>query len=96
MKAYAEKIAEQPVSNPIAQQTTQATQTTNNNNKSGYTGYIPSSDPAPIKPEPQQVAVQPAQQQAKKAEDEMTPEMKALLKRADRVIANGSRYLNLK
>lgn len=96
MKAYADKLADQPVSNPIAQQTTQATQTTNNNKKSGYTGYIPSSDPAPIKPEPQQVAVQPAQQQARKAEDEMTPEMKALLKRADRVIANGSRYLNLK
>lgn len=93
MKAYADKLADNTVSNPIAQQTTQA-----KNNKSGYTGYIPSSDPAPIKPEPQQVAVaQNAQQTAtRKAEDEMTPEMKALLARADRVIKNGSRYLDLK
>ena len=29
-------------------------------------------------------------------EIEMTPEMKALLARADRVIKNGSRYLDLK
>ena len=93
MKAYADKLTDNTVSNPIAQQTTQA-----KNNKSGYTGYIPSSDPAPIKPEPQQVAVaQNAQQTAtRKAEDEMTPEMKALLARADRVIKNGSRYLDLK
>lgn len=93
MKAYADKLADNTVSNPIAQQTTQA-----KNNKSGYTGYIPSSDPAPIKPEPQQVAVaQNAQQTAtRKTEDEMTPEMKALLARADRVIKNGSRYLDLK
>lgn len=93
MKAYADKLADNTVSNPIAQQTTQA-----KNNKSGYTGYIPSSDPAPIKPEPQQVAVaQNAQQTAtRKAVDEMTPEMKALLARADRVIKNGSRYLDLK
>lgn len=93
MKAYADKLADNTVSNPIAQQTTQA-----KNNKSGYTGYIPSSDPAPIKPEPQQAAVaQNAQQTAtRKAVDEMTPEMKALLARADRVIKNGSRYLDLK
>ena len=93
MKAYADKLADNTVSNPIAQQTTQA-----KNNKSGYTGYIPSSDPAPIKPEPQQVAVaQNAQQTAtRKPEDEMPPEMKALLARADRVIKNGSRYLDLK
>lgn len=93
MKAYADKLADNTVSNPIAQQTTQA-----KNNKSGYTGYIPSSDPAPIKPEPQQAVVaQNAQQTAtRKAEDEMTPEMKALLARADRVIKNGSRYLDLK
>ena len=57
-------------------------------NANGYTGYIPSAAAAPIKAQPQAAVA--------KAEDEMTPEMKALLAKADRVIANGSRYLDKK
>lgn len=83
MKAYADSLKSEPVqqnnmTNPVTA------------NKNGYTGYIPSAVAAPIKPQVQQQAQQVEQQKA----DEMTPEMKALLARADRVIANGSRYLD--
>ena len=57
-------------------------------NANGYTGYIPSAAAAPIKAQPQAAAVQ--------SNDEMTPEMKALLAKADRVIANGSKYVDKK
>ena len=57
-------------------------------NKNGYTGYIPSATAAPIKAQ--------TQVQASAQAEEMTPEMKALLAKADRVIANGSRYLDKK
>lgn len=89
LKAYADSLK----SEPVAQQNQAQAQNTVTNpvtsNKNGYTGYIPSASAAPIKPQPQ---VAQATQQ-KRVEDEMTPEMKALLARADRVIANGSRYL---
>ncbi len=82
LKAYADKLADaQPAAN-----------VTNPVKTNGYTGYIPSAAAAPIKAQPQ---VQAANVQAK-AEDEMTPEMKALLARADRVIANGSKYVDKK
>lgn len=86
LKAYADSLAEEPVQD---KQTSNATNPVKNN-KSGYTGYIPSAAAAPIKAQPQ-TAKQPVAAQAK--HDEMTPEMKALLARADRVIKNGSRYL---
>ena len=84
MKAYADKLnpnpasANMPVSNPVTA-------------RNGYKGYIPSAAAAPIKPQAQQAPAQVAPAQPK---DDMTPEMKALLERADRVIANGSRYLD--
>ena len=78
MKAYADKLADKPVTNPVT------------TNKSGYTGYIPSAAAAPIKPEPQ---VKAQSQGVSSAQDEMTPEMRALLAKADRVIKNGSLYL---
>ena len=84
MKAYADKLADKDatatatVTNPVK------------TNKSGYTGYIPSASAAPIKPEPQVQA--PVAQQAK-PKDDMTPELQALLDRADRVIKNGSLYV---
>lgn len=82
LKAYADSLAEEPVAvtNPVTA------------NKSGYTGYIPSAAAAPIKAQAQ--VQQPVAAQAKA--EEMTPEMKALLEKADRVIANGSRYLDKK
>ena len=55
-------------------------------NKNGYTGYIPSAAAAPITVKSQ------VQTQAAKS-DEMTPEMKALLAKMDRVIENGSKYV---
>ena len=70
--------ADKLVSNPVKKQ------------KSEYKGYIPSSDPAPIVAEQKPVE---APVQVETPKDEMTPEMKALLARADRVIKNGSRYL---
>ena len=95
MKAYADSLQSTPVQPQSTQNAPVQNQTVVTNpvktGKDGYTGYIPSASAAPIKPQPQQhVAQQPAQ---RKVEDEMTPEMKALLARADRVIANGSRYL---
>lgn len=89
LKAYADSLKSEPV---VAQQNQPQQNTVTNpvtSNKNGYTGYIPSASAAPIKPQPQ---VAQATQQ-KRVEDEMTPEMKALLARADRVITNGSRYL---
>jgi len=86
LKAYADSLAETDV--PVSTQTSTVTNPVKDN-KSGYTGYIPSAAAAPIKADVQL-------QQAAKAQvktDEMTPEMKALLERADRVIKNGSRYL---
>ena len=58
-------------------------------NANGYTGYIPSAAAAPIKVQTQTAV-------ANNAQDEMTPEMKALLAKADRVIANGSKYVDKK
>ena len=89
LKAYADSLKSEPV---VVQQNQPQQNTVTNpvtSNKNGYTGYIPSASAAPIKPQPQ---VAQATQQ-KRVEDEMTPEMKALLARADRVITNGSRYL---
>ena len=77
LKAYADKLADNNQS-----VTNPVTSQANNN---GYTGYIPSAAAAPIKAQPQQPAAQKA--------DEMTPEMKALLAKMDRVIENGSKYL---
>ena len=82
LKAYADKL------NPNAQATVTNPVKTNAN---GYTGYIPSAAAAPIKPQVQAPQQAPAQAPV---QEEMTPEMKELLARADRVIANGSRYLD--
>ena len=90
LKAYADSLNEEPVS--VQQQDKTVVTNPVTANKSGYTGYIPSSAAAPIKSQAQ--TQQPVAAQAKA--DEMTPEMKALLERADRVIANGSRYLDKK
>ena len=92
LKAYADSLREDeiPVLNQSQKQDTNVVTNPVKDNKSGYTGYIPSASAAPVKPEP--VAQQTVAAQPKK--DEMTPEMQALLARADRVIKNGSRYLD--
>lgn len=78
LKAYADKLADKNQG-----VTNPAGQQANNN---GYKGYIPSAAAAPI-------SVQPQQPDAAQKADEMTPEMKALLAKMDRVIENGSKYL---
>lgn len=100
MKAYADSLNTnqsqvQSQANAQVQETSRNGAVTNpvKTNKNGYTGYIPSAAAAPIKAQPQQIQ-QAMQQQKVQNNDEMTPEMKALLARADRVIANGSRYLD--
>lgn len=79
LKAYADKLSDnsQVVSNPV-------NMTARQSRADGYQGYVPSAAAAPIKVQTQQQVVK---------NDEMTPEMKALLEKADRVIKNGSRYL---
>ncbi|MBR1942156.1 hypothetical protein IJ843_00295 [bacterium] len=94
MKAYADSLADNTA--VAVNQNAEAGNVVTNPvtaNKSGYTGYIPSAAAAPIKPQAQQPQVAVA---AKNAEDEMTPELKALLAKADRVIANGSKYVDKK
>ena len=87
LKAYANSLSEGSEISPVQIKSQEVVTNPVKQNKSGYTGYIPSAAAAPIKQQAQ------VQQTSVKVEDEMTPEMKALLARADRVIKNGSRYL---
>ena len=76
MKAYADRLADNNTTNP--------------NKHPEYKGYIPSSAPAPIKAEDiQRPTVKAAQT---KPQDVVTPEIQAILDRADRVIANGADF----
>lgn len=90
LKAYANSLSEGSEISPVQTKSQEVVTNLVQQNKSEYTGYIPSAAAAPIKPQAQQPVV------AQTKKDEMTPELKALLARADRVIENGSRYIGLK
>ena len=89
LKAYADGLKEEDVPAQVQNQESATVTNPVKDNKSGYKGYIPSAAAAPVKADAQIQQVKTVQTKA----DEMTPEMKALLERADRVIKNGSRYL---